>query len=52
MQNRKFNIKKDFAELNKLENEILPMLNEIKDQEQQDKLKTYIRDLFFKQYKN
>lgn len=44
MYNRKFNIKKDFAELNELENEILP---KVKD----ETVKNYIKKIFFNQYK-
>lgn len=51
MHNRKFDIKKDFLELNEMENEIFPMLDEIKDEEKREILKDYIRDSFFKQFK-
>jgi hypothetical protein len=51
MKNRKFDIKKDFDELNEMENEILPMLDEIQDQHKRDTLKNYIRILFRKQFK-
>ena len=52
MKNRKFDIKKDFAELNEMENKIFPMLDEIKDYEKKDDLKNYIRILFQKQFKS
>jgi hypothetical protein len=52
MKNRKFDIKKDFAELNRMQNKMLPMLDEIKDEEKKDQLKTYIRNLFFDKFKN
>ena len=51
MKNRKFDIKKDFAELNEMENEILPMLDEIKNQNKKEILTNYIRILFRKQFK-
>jgi hypothetical protein len=51
MKNRKFDIKKDFAELNRMQNKMLPMLDEIKDEEKKDQLKTYIRNLFFDKFK-
>lgn len=44
MYNRKFNIKKDFSELNELENEILPQI-------QSEEVREYIRKIFFNQYK-
>ena len=31
MKNRKFDIKKDFEELNEMQNKMLPMLDEIKN---------------------
>lgn len=61
MKNRKFDIKKDFQELNELENEIMPLIdkmdyqNALDDGESEDKrnlLKNYIRTLFHKQFKN
>lgn len=51
MKNRKFDIKKDFAELNEMENKVFPMLDEIKDQHKRDTLKNYIRILFNQQFK-
>lgn len=52
MYNRKFNIKKDFHELNHLENVILPMVkNEVKNKENELLIRTYIQKLFFNQYK-
>lgn len=44
MYNRKFNIKKDFQELNELENEILPLI-------ESEKAKNYVRRIFNNQYK-
>lgn len=62
MKNRKFDIKKDFQELNELENEIMPLIDKmdyqnaaLDDGESEDKrnlLKNYIRTLFHKQFKN
>ena len=52
MYNRKFNIKKDFEELNCMQNTVLPMLNEIKDQHKRDALKNYVRIIFFSQFKS
>jgi len=51
MYNRKFNIKKDFHALNEMENEILPICNEIKDEGERNALKSYIRKIFDNQYK-
>ena len=51
MNNRKFDIKEDFAELNEMQNKVLPMLDEIKDQHKRDTLKNYIRIIFFNQFK-
>lgn len=52
MINRKFDIKKDFTELNEMENKILPMLDEIKCHDKKEDLKNYIIILFHKQFKN
>ncbi len=52
MYNRKFNIKKDFHALNEMENEILPICNEIADEGEQNALKNYIRKIFMNQYKS
>ena len=52
MKNRKFDIQKDFEELNRMQNKMLPMLDEMKDEEKRDQLKTYVRNLFFAQFKN
>ncbi len=51
MYNRKFNIKKDFSELNDMENKVFPMLDEIKEQHKRDTLKNYISILFHNQFK-
>lgn len=60
MKNRKFDIKKDFSELNEMQNEILPLidkmnyqnaLNEEENQYKKDLLKNYIRILFENQFK-
>ena len=60
MYNRKFNIKKDFTELNDLENIIFPLINnmEYKDalnddeiKYKKDFLKNYVRIIFFNQWK-
>jgi hypothetical protein len=60
MYNRKFDIKKDFKELNDLENEIIPLIekmdyrNALNDEENQfkkDLLKNYIRIIFHNQFK-
>jgi hypothetical protein len=48
MNNRKFDIKKDFAALNELENEIMPILDKADDSE---KLKAYVRRIFSNQWK-
>jgi len=54
MYNRKFDIKndRDFCHLNKMENKILPMLDEIKDDDKKMVLKDYIRTIFFNQWKS
>ena len=53
MKNRYFNIKKDFQELNNFENVILPMINNAKfeDIEQKEKVISWSRDTFFNQWK-
>lgn len=52
MYNRKFDIKKDFSQLNELENKILPLLkNEVKNKESELLIRTYIQKLFFNQFK-
>lgn len=60
MYNRKFNIKKDFKELNYMQNTILPLIdnmdyknaiNEDENKYKKDLLKNYIRILFFNQFK-
>jgi len=61
MKNRKFDIKKDFSELNEMENNIFPLidkmeyknaLNEEENQYKKDFLKNYIRVIFNNQFKN
>jgi len=44
MYNRKFNIKKDFSELNRFENEIPPKVKN-------DEVKEYLINVFFNQWK-
>ena len=60
MYNRKFDIKKDFAELNDMENEIMPLidkmnyenaLDEDENKYKKDLLKNYVRILFMNQFK-
>ena len=60
MYNRKFNIQKDFSELNGLENEIIPLidkmnyknaLNEDENEYKKQLLKNYIRIIFNNQWK-
>ena len=60
MYNRKFDIRKDFKELNDLENEIIPLidkmeyknaLNEDENKYKQDLLKNYLREIFYNQFK-
>jgi len=60
MYNRKFNIKKDFSELNEMENVILPLvdkmtyenaLNEDENEYKKNLLKNYIRIIFLNQFK-
>jgi len=53
MYNRKFNIKRDFGAINKLENKIFPLLKkEVKNEDSFKELSQYIWDIFFNQYKN
>lgn len=52
MYNRKFNIKKDFHALNEMENKIMPIANQIKDEGERNALKSYIRTIFKNQFKN
>lgn len=60
MHNRKFDIKKDFKELNELENIIIPLidkmnyenaLNEEENKYKKDFLKNYVRIIFNNQFK-
>ena len=55
MINRNFNIKNrhDFSELNKFENEIMPLLRKAKFDKVSNKkiVETYIRSYFFNQWK-
>lgn len=51
MYNRKFNIKKDFYELNRMENKIFPLLDKIEDTDEKTTIKNYVRELFHNQYK-
>jgi hypothetical protein len=51
MYNRKFNIKKDFYELNKLENVIIPIIRDIKNETEKAILSEYVRKIFDNQYK-
>lgn len=51
MYNRKFNIKKDFSELNELENVMLPKIRYIKNTMHSIILEDYIKKIFFNQYK-
>lgn len=51
MYNRKFDIKRDFSAVNEMENKVLPMLDEIKDQQKRDTLKNYVSIIFFNQWK-
>ena len=46
MEKRKFNIKKEFSELNDMENKVFPMMDEIMDQNKRDIMKNYISRLF------
>lgn len=53
MQNRYFNIKKDFFEVNEFENYILPKIDSADWIKQEDKqiVKDYMRKIFFNQWK-
>ncbi len=51
MHNRKFDIKKDFSELNELENVIMPIIRKIDNAEDKMLLSVYIRKIFNNQYK-
>lgn len=60
MKNRKFDIKKDFSELNEMENKIFPLIDkmdyedaidDLESEEKRNLLKNYIKTLFFNQFK-
>jgi len=60
MYNRKFDIKKDFKELNELENTIIPLIDKMdyqdalddsQSEEKRNFLKNYIRIIFNNQFK-
>jgi hypothetical protein len=51
MYNRKFNVKKDFSELIELEHKIMPIIREIKNDDQKLLLSNYVRKIFNNQYK-
>ena len=50
MYNRKFNIKKDFSNLNEMENQMFPIIDKLNG-ENKSVLKTYIKKIFLNQYK-
>ena len=51
MYNRKFNVKKDFYELNELENTIMPIIRGVKNEDQRIVLENYMRKTFNNQFK-
>lgn len=51
MHNRKFDVKKDFSELNELENNIMPRIRRITNEEDKMILQLYVRKLFNNQWK-
>lgn len=51
MYNRKFDINKDFDELNELENRIMPIIRKIQDEDEKEVLTEYIRKIFNNQWK-
>jgi len=51
MYNRKFDIRRDFSELTKLEHEIMPIIREIESEEEREKVSNYLRETFFNQWK-
>jgi len=53
MINRLFNIRKDFHNLNELENEIIPIIDKAKFNQLEDKvlIKDYIRKIFHNQWR-
>ena len=51
MYNRKFNVKKDFSELNELENVVLPIVRNIKNNDKKILLENYLRKIFNNQFK-
>lgn len=51
MYNRKFDIKKDFHEINELENRIMPIVQKIKDEDEKEILTEYLREIFNNQWK-
>ena len=51
MVNRKFDVKKDFNKLNELENEIMPIIRGIKNENEKIILTDYVRKIFDNQFK-
>lgn len=51
MYNRKFDIKKDFAEENEIANEIMPIIRKIQDEEEREKLAEYLKRIYSNQWK-
>lgn len=51
MYNRKFDVKKDFSELNELENRIIPIIKNLNREADRRNLDAYIRRIFFNQWK-
>ena len=51
MYNRKFDIKRDFAHLNELENRIIPIIRGVEREADRVNLEAYVRRIFNNQYK-
>ncbi len=52
MYNRKINSHKDFGLMLELENEMMPIIDQIKNADEKEKLKNYVRKTFLNQFKN
>jgi hypothetical protein len=51
MYNRKFDVKKDFSELNELESNIMPKIRRIENKEDREVIQAYVRKIFNNQWK-
>ena len=51
MYNRKFDIHRDFHELNEFTNRIMPIVRKIQDEDEKEVLTNYLREIFNNQWK-